>query len=679
MKMLRAIVLRAVLALIGTTGLPAFAATPPYEIHLPQANGLPSLDALETEFVRCFGAGDDPKAGGQIVLLKNTIKCEKTNDGDDASSAAQSSIADWLSPAACSERADRRILPSALIKELADKRYNAQIKQQTGIRILGAAFCSEEVTLSDLDLPYPLVLDYGFFPHGLVSNNLKITGHFSVDNAVIFNNFSMMHAVISDGLFARQAFMPYFTLQFAEIGKDVALDGSFIPLYVNILNSTVKRSVDSVATATSYFIILHSTVLDHEDISRSEARCAYELQKGPIGEVVAVGAGFGEASSNKYSWQRSLKDKHIKAFLEADILKKVTSAYDECGVPPSYDVPPKPTFVISDLQLASLCLVDFQWPRLSSANYNPETTLSMETTTFTNNLILDIGDEPAPPRENFNRRLELTEVEGPVFVFNFAKFPSSCHVVMDGFHFKRIYSWSEESSFGRHGWNWKVPEVHDVRHWLGKNESPSVQAYTTVATSFEDAGRDATPIRVDKAIAEHRKAVSDDAAALYNAWTAHRADIPVILLDYVRLGMNWTLGEIADYGFRPQKAIFVAIAVVAIAWALFVRWIGVVAFVPGKKEELRLIGLVFFFDHLIPALKINEDNYDVKTYLIKPGKDADRDSIQVFQHYGRALEFSPADHRQTRRADRALIVLKLIGFVLAAFVIAGIQALVGSH
>src|SRR5580704_12557343 len=125
MKMLRAIVLRAVLALIGTTGLPAFAATPPYEIHLPQANGLPSLDALETEFVRCFGAGDDPKAGGQIVLLKNTIKCEKTNDGDDASSAAQSSIADWLSPAACSERADRRILPSALIKELADKRYNA--------------------------------------------------------------------------------------------------------------------------------------------------------------------------------------------------------------------------------------------------------------------------------------------------------------------------------------------------------------------------------------------------------------------------------------------------------------------------------------------------------------------------------------------------------------------------
>jgi hypothetical protein len=173
MKILRAIVLRAtVLALIGTAGLPVFAATPPYEIHLPQANGL-FLEALKTEFVRCFGSGDDPKAGGQIVLLKDIIKCEKTNDGDDASSAAQSSIADWLSPAACSERADRRILPSALIKELADKRYNAQIKQQTGIRILGAAFCSEEVALNDLDLPYPLVLDYGFFPHGLASNNFK--------------------------------------------------------------------------------------------------------------------------------------------------------------------------------------------------------------------------------------------------------------------------------------------------------------------------------------------------------------------------------------------------------------------------------------------------------------------------------------------------------------------------
>jgi hypothetical protein len=563
-----------------------------------------------------------------------------------------------------------------LIKELTDKRYNSQIKQQTGIRILGAAFCSEEVALNDLDLPYPLVLDYGFFSHGITSNNLKIAGHFSVDNAVILNHFNMLHTVISDGLFARQAFMPYFLLQFAEIGKDVALDDSFIPLYVNILNSTVKRSIDSVATATSYFIVLHSTVLDHVDMSKSEARCAYELQKGPIGEIIAEGAGFGAASNDKYSWQRSLKSDRVKAFLKADILKGANSRYNECNQPPSYDVPPKLTFVISNLQLTSLCLVDFQWPQLSPANYDPETTLSIETTNVTNNFILDVGAEPDPSRINFNRHLDLMEVEGPVFVFNFAKFPSSYHVVMDGFHFKRIYSWSKESLCGRHGWNWKAPEAHDVRHWLRMNESPSVQAYATVATSFEDAGRDATPIRVDKAIAEHRKALSDDAAALHNAWASHRADIPIILLDYMRLGMNWTLGEIADYGFRPQKAIFVAIGIVGIAWAIFARCIGVVAFVPRKKDEVRLIGLIFFFDHLIPALKINEDNYDVKTYLVRPAKDADRDDIQVFQHYGRALEFAPADPRQTRRADRALILIEMIGFVLAAFVIAGIQALV---
>src|SRR6476619_2980451 len=99
-------------------------------------------------------------------------------------------------------------------------------------------------------------------------------------------------------------------------------------------------------------------------------------------------------------------------------------------------------------------------------------------------------------------------------------------------------------------------------------------------------------------------------------------DGPIVAIDYLRSGLNWIFGFVVDFGFRPAKSLLLIAAIIGVALAYFRLWLGIFAFVPKGDKKVKVVGPIFLFDHLIPALKMSQENYDVKHYLVRPTKNA---------------------------------------------------------
>jgi hypothetical protein len=501
--------------------------------------------------------------------------------------------------------------------------------------------------------------------------NFKTDGSFSIDNGVVFDNFVIYNAKIGQDLYATKAFIRYVTLQASQIGGSVYLNGSLIANSINLINTTVKNDVKATGTATSDFVISSSTQISGQlNVSRSEVRCSYQLQPSQIGDFVAEAAGFGSVSSVGVSdWQRASNDPRIKEFLAADVIKNIDAPYAKC--PDS--APWKYVFLVSGTKMKSFCLSNFQasFPQVgkdqSGKESVPGATVRITGASTTDAFIVDVGSDATQKRS-----LEMLEVDGPVFVVNFAGFPSSYETLVDGFHVKRVYAWTKSYNCGLAGKkdDWQVPATHDVIGWLRANKSPSLQPYVTMAASFEDSGRDATSIKVDKAWTEQKNAVRDQHTTLKNAWSTDTLpqllfkDGPIIAIDYLRSGLNWIFGVVVDFGFRPAKSLLSIAAIIVLAFVFFRFGLGIFAFIPNKSDQGKFVGPIFIFDHLIPALKLSEDNYDVQTYLVRPTSTTDPKAVKEVLVWNRPIKCVPASDLRTILAGGCLMVLKVLGFVL---------------
>jgi hypothetical protein len=308
----------------------------PYQLKAPAEN----KDDLIGQFIACFGSGPDPKAGGQVVLLKDAMWCDDTNRDARAAALKDSSLLNWIAPEACTEQGvDYRRMDSSLVKDIVDKK-DPRVKA-SGIRIIGAAFCGSEVDLSDIEVPYSIVLDFGLFKYGLRAQNLKTDANFSIDNSVVFDNFVLYGARIGQNLYATRAFIRYLSLQASQVGGSVYLNSSLIANSINVLNTTIKGDLKATiirgdpkptGTATSDFVISsNSQVLGQLDISRSEARCSFQLQPSSVGEFVAQTAGFGQVSvDNVVDWQRARSNDRIAKFLASPVIQKIATEYAKC-------------------------------------------------------------------------------------------------------------------------------------------------------------------------------------------------------------------------------------------------------------------------------------------------------------------------------------------------------------
>jgi hypothetical protein len=374
-QMVRSALARAIWALVAIQCLLAPASADTGNKVTLGSQFTPAIEHQELieQFITCFSAGTDLKSGGQVVLNKNTAWCDEAGEKDPHYSALKdSSLVDWISPDPCGGKGlDHRRLDSNLIKEIIGKNDSAAKNEDTakgdaparikasGIRIIGAAFCSGEVDLDDIDVPYSVVLDYGLFKFGIRAQNLKTDENFSIDNSVVFENFVLTGAKIGRNLYATDAFIRYLTLQVAsQVGGSLYLSGSLIANSINVLNTTIKGDLHARGTATPDFVISSNSQISGQlDISQSEARCSFRLQPFAVGDFVAQTTGFGQVSlDNDVDWQRAKSSHRIKKFLDSPAIQPIDAEYAKCRDSGYW----KYMFLVSGMKAKSFCLSDFQ-------------------------------------------------------------------------------------------------------------------------------------------------------------------------------------------------------------------------------------------------------------------------------------------------------------------------------
>jgi hypothetical protein len=192
------------------------------------------------------------------------------------------------------------------------------------------------------------------------------------------------------------------------------------------------------------------------------------------------------------------------------------------------------------------------------------------------------------------------------------------------------------------------------------------------------------------------------------------------------IAFQWLLWALADSGLRPQKVIIPIIIVILLFWIWCWFKLRIVGFealddkkqsshadgkdksasteaeMPGKstKPDIWPITLLFLFDHLIPAYHIREQHYSfARVYLKLPrkrakptplpanetavvGGDAASDVTEEsnpsydMPYLWARHQVRPGNHGDYERLERSLVLLRLLGIVLSAFLLAAVNALI---
>ncbi|MFZ1885490.1 MAG: hypothetical protein WAU53_18305 [Rhodoplanes sp.] len=491
------------------------------------------------------------------------------------------------------------------------------------------------------------------------------------------------------------------------------------------------------ASALSFFLTQFSSVGGLLELSHSEARCAYYINKTEIGFLAANRVGFGtiaplsnqgDAAEAIYSWKRafSITDA-VKRMLTNDEVKKVVADAEPC--------------------------------ESESIKYRAEFFLfALDGNTIGNNLIVNLWSKNRTIHDDVSADLHKFEAIGlktAGFVFNFDDNKRNYFTALDGLEFERIYSaqaaceyaGSEPAPTGGPGdgtpsiiselkAQLDIPTVDEVLKWLELNKLGSTQPYTAFANAFERAGADSTQIKVARSnrevceraahwlllpvirpfcrgVAERHEGGPDqpprpgtDAsiagpAPQLSGWSqlgAALSAIPDLLSDFVQLLFRGALYFLADHGYRPGKVLWWVTITLIVFWAIFLLWLRVVAFSPTIKTppdqppsdqqtptpdtvKLRPIGLLFLLDRLLPSYQISSANYDIGSYYkrIPISEVANRTPPPPFVR--RALFFQlpvepVVDEAEIARVNRLLLILRLLGVVFTVFLAAAIGALV---
>ena len=408
-----------------------------------------------------------------------------------------------------------------------------------GIRILNAIFCNR-LNLVGLDLPFSIVIDKSIFNAGIEIRNLRTKGDLSIDGSFLFDQFRMVRSHIEGSLFGDGTFIAGLSLGTSIIDGSVSLTESVLFLYTQFQNARIGRELSVRASALTHFIAQFSHVDDLLDLSYSEARCAYHINKSEIGFFVARGAGFGtidipdgdlsDTRSRLYGWLGPFNAK-VNAILSNGEVKEAVSKKDKCIN--EYSRPYRAEFFVFDsIVKSSLCVTDFKWlaPREGSTYYNdftspdPRTDDEIRTTTIAidgnnigSNLIIDLWDSKPGIHDKVAKRLHKFEMIGLKtggLIVDFDDSPRNQTITIDGLQFERLYHAQASCEYGGSPTeppvdvdrylsviadftsNLKLPKVKEALKWLDSNTIGSTQPYAAFAAAFDNAGMDSTPITV---------------------------------------------------------------------------------------------------------------------------------------------------------------------------------------
>jgi hypothetical protein len=612
------------------------------------------------------------------------------------------------------------------IKRLAEAGRGSEIKMRseaeqppkrpriaaTGIRLIGAIFCEDEVNLTDLDLPYPLVLDHALFRSGIRGQNFHTRGDLSLEGSFVFRNLALSRSKIEGSLLAQHGFLENVGLVETEARGGVYFDNSLLEGKSILDSVTTAGDISFHNAAMAQAQLSKSTIHGRLDFSYSEARCGYTVRASEIDEVWATDLGFGsfhaipdtesrQAPSPgaerapppvllviRYGWSRTNGKDFYKRLLQNASIKNKTDEPQSCGSGES-----ESELLLSDVRARSFCLRFFFWLSSPDSKLRPLSAISLRDLKIAGSMNLNIwplppgakkttsvsksvGDKSASDEIAERHILRIAGLSVGVLFFDFSDDGRPYVTSVDRLQIDRVHSSAgfecgEELTRA----DSRPPDVAQVSDWLTKNKSRSLQPISAFIRAFENAGADSTSLKVTKAQIEFDRTLSALNATVWANKTSASFfwdEGPRVLWDYLRIAGGWVLGLIADHGFRPVKVLLPAFVILVGFWLLLRFGLGIVAFLPDKQTELRPIGFTFVFDRLIPIYRLRDENYQIVRFYQR-GTGAGQEKSDYF---GCKNVCVPASPKMAHKAGICLDILKALGIVLAVFLVAALNALI---
>ncbi len=642
------------------------------------AAAVPLEDVLVDELVKCLSS-DEREA---VFFPDRKFECVKFRTGGKLLASITPQQRDPAVICRSDHQNDQRRLRTTIFSKIAT--HPGIDIGENGIRLIGAVFCSDEVNLNDLTLPYSLVLDHGVFRYGIRAERFSTRGNFSVEDSFVFDNLFLRHAKIEGSLFARRSFILHLSLIDTEVGRTY-LEDSLLHGTVYFERFTGRGDVRFRNAAFPTLLIQQSTIRGRLDLQATEARCSYLIRGGQIDDIYALNVGLGVMSveqppaaagtaalpKKRYEWSRTTKQPYYARFIQNGWAKQFIDEAN-CGDRSDF----APGFHVTGVDTRFFCLQDFNWETSQSNPQDTRSEINLLELTVSGTAIMnlwpkqanDTGVNPA------SRILRMHGVSARVLYYDFSDRDRPHTRSIDRLQMDRVHTADIGcGSMAREDQS-RLPDPADVKTWLKNNTSLSLQPFVAFIKAFENSGASSTALKVAKADIEYERthaAWNSQAKAAWDRGTLGSDGLHLII-DYLQNCVTWLTGWIAGYGFRPGQVVWYVVAIVVVFWLLFWFALRVVAFIPDKKTTLRSVGFLFIFDRLFPVYKIRDDNYNIAQYF-KRGTGPDQ---QTFKYCGRLIDCIPATDRQIRWAGIVLDILRAIGIVLAIFLVAAINALV---
>lgn len=494
------------------------------------------------------------KQNKEAVLFKREIKCAPYRKGKELLQKHDSTIPfgitlDKECPNGSRDTRNENVSDEASFsaRRLPASTINELIKQQSligshGIRIFGAIFC-EHIDIVGHELPFSLVIDWSIFKSGVEIRNLHLKADLSFDNSFIFNYLRILRSKIDGSLFGEQAFIEKLSVSNSSVGS-ISIGESVLYASTQFDDVSIARELSIRGAAVSYFITQFSRIGGLLDVSHSEARCAYHINKSEIGFFVAKRAGFGTVlpysmqKDRYFDWSREFTVP-VQRILSSPEVKKVVSEPESCVN--EFARPYRSQFYVFDSVIRySLCINEFQWlgprdesPYSANEFIRPDddtknyirTVIAINGNTIGNNLIIDLWSKHSSLQETMHdkvapdlHKFEAIGVRTGGLVIDFKDSNRKYVTAVDGLEFDRIYNAHATCEYGGSESmaapiyearklsiisdfteQLELPTVDDVLKWLNLNNSGSSQPFTAFANAFEKAGQDSTRIKVARA------------------------------------------------------------------------------------------------------------------------------------------------------------------------------------
>jgi hypothetical protein len=514
---------------------------------------------------------------------------------------------------------------------------------------------------------------------------------------------------LSGELSVRESAFSYFLLQFSSVGGVLDLTKNRAHCAYNIRTSEIG---DFVAVGAGFDSVAHPTdqrnVIDAPFDWRLSVTWWYLVKGARIQAMI--------------DYNKAHKKIDMKTVQKTDIETEMNTEWvcNNGSIAPQE----RQAFLVSDARIrSSLCFRSFAWNGIRPSD-RPAAILSFKdlnvrTTTFIDLPPFDEGAaDPSDQATEPARSFEALGLETNSLIFNFSKATHTYRTSVNGLKFNHVYAIPGEpcaydpdiatpkdlakshlKDTDTSKSQLRFPPVGEVTTWLNRNFVQTTQPFSAFVDAFQKDGEDdaAKTLRIEKATTElcvkarrvFLKAIvpfcNGIAPKTVTSSTEPQEETSLFqrAYDKVATTLGLALWVLADHGYRPEKVVGWVLLIILISILYSPLVVQVVAVKSAKRDIIRPIGLAFLFDRLLPAYHIREEHYDIESYY-KLAAMARRQTryatapieIQYLEYLWLKIPVVKADKTDVRHVEIFLDVLKVIGIVLAIFLVAAINALV---